>query len=55
MRRWGHVATWPPFVEERKSFFMKPPLKDMLKEPLKGYAAQNLNLTKHLKINAPIF
>jgi len=34
---------------------MKPSLKDMFREPLKGYATQNLNLIKHLKINAPIF
>jgi hypothetical protein len=44
-----------PFCRRAKSFFMKPSLKDMFREPLKGYATQNLNLIKHLKINAPIF
>jgi hypothetical protein len=43
------------FCKRAKSFFMKCPLKDMLKKPLKGCATQNLNLIKHLKINAPIF
>jgi hypothetical protein len=37
-----------------KNFFMKPLLKDMFRT-LKGYAAQNLNLIKNVKFNAPIF